>query len=92
LDRKPIPAKIPREDFPKVPVRSLAIHPDNPRRLYAGTEIGLCSSSDGGISWVPPSLAGPADCPVDDLLWMGKRLIAVTHGRGLYSLDTAQHP
>jgi hypothetical protein len=26
-------------------------------------------------------MVATADCPVDDLLWMGKKLIAVTHGR-----------
>ena len=34
----------------------------------------------------PASRKSPNASPVDDLIWMGSQLIAVTHGRGLYSI------
>ena len=32
-------------------VRALAAHPRNPRRIYAGTNAGVCRSDDGGDTW-----------------------------------------
>jgi photosystem II stability/assembly factor-like uncharacterized protein len=32
-------------------VRALAVAPDDPARIYAGADAGLCISSDGGASW-----------------------------------------
>ena len=69
--------------LPDVPVRSLIFHPSNPNLLYVGTEIGLFTSDDGGANWEVPQ-NGPANVSVDEVLWMGSDLIAVTHGRGLF--------
>lgn len=35
-------------------VHALALHPDDPRRIYLGTERGLFQSPDGGRSWSGP--------------------------------------
>jgi hypothetical protein len=51
-----------------------------------GTEVGLYCSEDAGTTWVPTS-EGPSLCPVDDLFWMNKTLVTVTHGRGLFRID-----
>ncbi|MEO8296985.1 MAG: glycosyl hydrolase [Burkholderiales bacterium] len=32
-------------------VRSLAVCPSNPNRIYAGADVGLCISDDGGAHW-----------------------------------------
>ena len=78
--------------LPPAPVRSLVVSPSNPARLYIGTEIGvfsgIFSSADGGMIWSPgaPGISGPANTRVDELFWMGNKLIAATHGRGMFSI------
>lgn len=70
--------------LPAAPVHDLAIAPDNANALYAGTEVGVFTSTDQGASWTVPQ-DGPANVSVDQLLWLGGKLVGVTHGRGLYS-------
>jgi photosystem II stability/assembly factor-like uncharacterized protein len=68
------------------PVFDLAIHPANPKCLYAATQVGVFASEDGGQLWSPTN-EGPTNSPVQQLLWMDKTLLAVTHGRGMYEID-----
>ena len=77
--------------LPAAPVYSLAIHPNNPAWIYAGTEVGIFASTDSGATWSLPH-DGPANVSTDELFWMGTRLIAVTHGRGLFSAETVSAP
>ena len=71
-------------DLPAVPVRSLVISPVQRDFLYVGTEVGVFASEDAGATWkVPPD--GPANVSVDELFWLNGNLVAVTHGRGLFS-------
>ena len=39
--------------LPQVPVSALVIDPQNSNALYAGTDIGVYQSLDGGTSWLP---------------------------------------
>lgn len=73
--------------LPDAPVRSLVIHPNNSNWLYVGTEVGIFASEDGGATWSVPT-DGPANVSVDELFWMGTKLVAVTHGRGMFSAET----
>jgi hypothetical protein len=72
--------------LPAAPARALAIHPDEPALLYAGTEVGVFASEDGGATWSPTN-EGPTNCSVDDLFWMDRVLVCVTHGRGMFQID-----
>jgi len=72
--------------LPSVPVRALAVHPSKPSFLYLGSEVGLYASEDAGTTWSPTN-EGPTNCSVDDLFWMGMVLVAVTHGRGMFTID-----
>jgi photosystem II stability/assembly factor-like uncharacterized protein len=72
--------------FPAAPVRALTMHPDNSQLVYAGTEVGLFASENGGATWSPTN-EGPTNCSVDDLFWMKRTLICVTHGRGMFAID-----
>lgn len=80
--------------LPGVPVRSLLVHPENPRWLYLGTSVGIFVSDDAGATWWPGS-RGPTTSPVDQLLWDQTQvgparrpaLLAVTHGRGIWALE-----
>jgi photosystem II stability/assembly factor-like uncharacterized protein len=74
------------QGLPPAPVRALTGHPDHPDILYVGSELGVLVSVDRGVSWIATN-EGPTNCAVDELFWMGKSLVAVTYGRGLYRID-----
>lgn len=70
--------------LPEAPVSALAVHPTEPGWLYAGTDIGLFTSVDYGENWSTLQ-QGPATVPIDELHFVdSSRLLAVTHGRGIY--------
>ncbi|MEZ0326738.1 MAG: hypothetical protein ACAH95_12625, partial [Fimbriimonas sp.] len=73
--------------LPSAPIRALARHPSDANLLYAGTEVGVCQSIDGGANWSAPS-TGPLNVSVDELRFMNNstKLLAATHGRGLWLL------
>ena len=72
--------------LPTAPVRTVAVHPKDSRRLYIGTEVGVFASEDGGSTWSPTN-EGPTNASVDHLFWMGETLVAATHGRGMFSIN-----
>ncbi|HKC66277.1 MAG TPA: Calx-beta domain-containing protein, partial [Pyrinomonadaceae bacterium] len=72
-------------NLPQAPVYAFAVWQQNPKFLYAGTEVGIFASADGGQTW-STSNDGPTNCSVDDLFWMNNTLVAVTHGRGMFSI------
>ncbi|PYS46286.1 MAG: hypothetical protein DMF68_19585 [Acidobacteria bacterium] len=76
-------------NLPQAPVYAFAVWQQNPNFLYAGTEVGIFASADGGQTW-STSNDGPTNCSVDDLFWMNNTLVAVTHGRGMFSIALAQ--
>lgn len=80
--------------LPAAPVDCLAIHQSRPGWLYAGTDIGIFTSSDDGQTW-STFTDGPGTVPIAELFWRNDNtLIAVTHGRGVYSalIYTAEEP
>ena len=72
--------------LPDVPARSLVVNPNDPNLLYLGTEIGVFTSEDAGLTWSVPN-DGPANVPVDKLFVMGSKLVAATFGRGMFRAD-----
>lgn len=71
-------------NIPAAPIRSIVRHPVRADWLYAGTEVGIFASEDGGNTWSTTN-SGPANVSVDELFWYGNdRLIAATHGRGMF--------
>ena len=72
--------------LPAAPVRAIAIHPRRTDAVYAGTEVGVFASEDGGVSWSPTN-EGPANVSVNCLFWMGETLVCATHGRGMFKID-----
>ena len=74
--------------LPSLPVRTLAINPSNSQWLYAGTELGIFTSIDGGRSWSVDQ-DGPTNTSVEDMVWMNSTLVAATHGRGMFKTATA---
>lgn len=67
-------------------VRVVREDPAREGLLYAGTEIGLFVSFDGGANWQNFNLNLPLT-PIHDLALKQGDLIAATHGRGFWILD-----
>jgi photosystem II stability/assembly factor-like uncharacterized protein len=75
-------------NLPPAPVNSIVISPTDPLTLYVGTEVGVYGTPNDGVNWSTGN-DGPANVSIDELFWMGPKLIAVTHGRGMYSITPA---
>jgi photosystem II stability/assembly factor-like uncharacterized protein len=74
--------------LPAIPFYDLVVHPTDKKLLYLGTELGLFVSDDAGATWSPTN-QGPTNAPVYRLVWVNTRLYAVTHGRGIFSINLA---
>lgn len=63
--------------------------PKNPSLLYAGTELGLYASWDGGAAWQPLLLKNLPKVAIHDILIHPREndLILGTHGRSIMILD-----
>ena len=75
-------------DLPNVPTSAL-VYQRGSRELDVGTDIGVFALPLGTTSWIPLAAALP-NVPVTDLVYDGPngRLIAGTHGRGVFALAT----
>ncbi len=71
--------------FPDVAVYDLLVFSDDPNHLWAGTEIGLVESLDGGASWALADNGLPA-VAVWDLTEVEDEVVVGTHGRGIWSV------
>jgi photosystem II stability/assembly factor-like uncharacterized protein len=65
--------------------------PKNPNLLYAGTELGLFASYNGGANWVSLRLKNLPTVAVHDIMVHPREndLILATHGRSVWILDDA---
>jgi Abnormal spindle-like microcephaly-assoc'd, ASPM-SPD-2-Hydin len=76
-----------------VPFNSIALDgTDNPTTIYAGTDLGVIRSVDGGTSWsVLDDIHFPR-VPVFDLVLRNGMLRAATYGRGAFEFTKPQVP
>jgi PKD repeat protein len=72
-------------NLPLAPMNSLVVAPFDPNTFYVGSDVGVYGTSTGGAAWSTGN-DGPANVAVDQLFWLGPKLIAVTHGRGMFSI------
>ncbi len=77
--------------LPSVPVRTVVAHPTVAGWIYAGTDVGVFASEDGGSTWQVPH-DGPANVAVFQLFFMNSTLVAVTHGRGMFTAAATSQP
>ncbi|MFZ1729937.1 MAG: T9SS type A sorting domain-containing protein [Bacteroidota bacterium] len=74
----------PETMLPDIPVGAIAIWDKNPEIVFAGTDVGVYVSRDGGLNWAPFT-EGLPNVVVDDLkITEGDVLYAATHGRGMW--------
>jgi hypothetical protein len=71
--------------FPNVATYSVAVMPNNPNTIWAGTEIGLFESTDNGKSWHYSDNGLPA-VSIWELRIFEDEVIVATHGRGIWSV------
>ncbi len=81
--------------IPDVPVDAFTVDRLTPQNLYAGTDIGVYRSTDGGSSWVPFN-GGLPRVPVFDIGFQeqgqtnpnsARVLRIATHGRGIWEIQ-----
>jgi hypothetical protein len=73
--------------IPDVPVHSIAVDPGNSQKLFAGTDIGVFVSLDGGANWAREN-TGFGNVITESLaigsIGRSNVLFAFTHGRGVW--------
>lgn len=79
--------------LPDIPVNAIAIHPENEKMIFIGTDIGVFASFNDGKDWFPYG-RNLARSPVTDLAFneyfIGQpsiKLRAATHGRSIWEVD-----
>ena len=71
--------------IPSVPINAFAIDPLNHQFLFAGTDIGVYVSVDGGANWGPYGSGLPRVAVFDLSIQPTSRMLrAATHGRGMW--------
>ena len=73
---------------PDVPVNAFVIDPANTQTLYAGTDIGVFHSTDGGGNWLPFSTGLPRVAVFGMDIQPRHRVLRIaTHGKGIWEYD-----
>lgn len=71
--------------IPDIPVNAMAIDPVSTNRMWAGTDIGVYQTNDGGANWFPYTTGMPVVAVFDMELHPIHRILRVaTHGRGMF--------
>lgn len=80
-------------DLPGAPVNSIVVDPDDPARLFVGTDVGCFYTEDVGETWQMLG-EGLPPVPVYDLKIHGptRALFAGTHGRSIQAFDLTTLP
>ncbi len=70
--------------FPDVAVYDLMVWPNDPNRIWVGTEIGLVESLDGGATWALANNGLPA-VGIWQIRTVEDQVVVATHGRGIWT-------
>ena len=71
--------------IPQVPVSSIVVDPQDSNSIYAGTDIGVFHSTDGGANWSPYGTGLPRVAVFDMEISNVQRILRIaTHGRGIW--------
>jgi photosystem II stability/assembly factor-like uncharacterized protein len=75
--------------FPDVAVYDLLVKPNDPQKIWAGTEIGLVASDDGGATWALANNGLPS-VGIWFLTAVEDEVVVATHGRGIWTLTAPE--
>jgi len=70
--------------FPDVAVYDLLVWPNDPQKIWVGTEIGLVESLDGGATWALANNGLPS-VGIWFLKAVEDEIVVGTHGRGIWT-------
>jgi len=71
--------------LPDVPVNAFVVDPSSSNNLFAGTDIGVYNSTDGGTSWTVFGTGLPFVAVFDMAIQKNTRTLRIaTHGRGMW--------
>jgi Secretion system C-terminal sorting domain len=73
--------------LPRVPVNSFLVVPSNSNILFAGTDIGVYFSANGGATWSPYGTGLPVVAVFGMALTNNGFLRIATHGRGMWQVS-----
>jgi hypothetical protein len=74
--------------IPSIPINAFAVDPLNSNNLFAGTDIGVYNSTDGGVTWNPFGTGLPRVAVFDMKIQSPNRILRVaTHGRGIWEIS-----
>jgi photosystem II stability/assembly factor-like uncharacterized protein len=75
-------------NLPDIPVNALAIHPDDDNVLYAGTDLGVFVTVDGGANWMTYMNGLPRTEVLDmEVHTANSELRIATYGRSMWSIE-----
>ena len=81
-----------QNQLPAAPIRALTRHPTQATWLYAGTEVGMFTSENNGVSWFTTN-DGPGTVSVEEIFFLdASTIVTATHGRGMYTASAALGP
>ncbi len=73
--------------IPSIPINAIAIDPTNSQNVFAGTDMGVYSSSDGGATWSPYGTGLPKVAVFDMAIQPSSHILRIaTHGRGMWEV------
>lgn len=75
--------------LPDVPINGFVVDPLNSNTLYAGTDIGVFASTNGGTAWYPFGTGLPRVAVFEMAMAPGRKLRIATHGRGMWQINAA---
>ena len=79
--------------IPSIPINAFAVDPANSNNLFAGTDIGVYYSTDGGLNWAPFGTGLPRVTVFDMKIQDANRILRVaTHGRGMWEISLGATP
>ncbi len=77
--------------IPDIPVHTIVVDPNDSKRLFVGTDLGLFVSFDGGDNWVVEN-TDFANVMTEHLTIVNNELYAFTHGRGVFRVELDKLP
>jgi hypothetical protein len=76
--------------IPSIPVNAFMVDPNDSMHLFAGTDVGVYASTDGGATWSPFGTGLPAVAIFDMAIVQpgtgSEALRVATHGRGMWQI------
>src|SRR5258708_19007181 len=73
--------------IPSIPINAFAVDPLDSNNLFAGTDIGVYNSTDGGLNWTPFGTGLPRVAVFDMKIQNPNRILRIaTHGRGMWEI------